>query len=994
MVTALILGIIGALPGDVIPGLTIKAKADGSSVSFNEATGELTLKAGNIVKADVRAYRDNANGTVNSVVAEAGAVLPADSSELFSYFQASRIDLTGVDSSNVTNMNHMFYDCSNLSTIDVSGFDTSKVTDMSSMFLRCSSLSTLDLSGFDTSNVTDMSYMFNMGNNNNLQSLDLSSFDTSKVTNMKYMFYACTELTDLNISGFNTSKVTNMRGMFGVCEKLSSLDVSSFETSRVTDMSNMFYCVNADLDLSGFDTRNVTDMSNMFYGYGGTTLDLSSFVLHENVDARNMFMFSDLMTIYVSNAWDPYKIGDGDSMFALCRYLEGGNGTSYASAGVENKSYARIDRDGTPGYLTEKNVTKYKVIFNKMDGSETIKSEVNENEKVAKPADPTKTGCTFDKWVKSDGNEFDFDTQINSNTFLYATWRGPELVSAVAPQDCETPGNIKHYRKDGKLFIKHGNKYIEVTEKDLAVTIPHTVTPVTASAATCTTDGNDPYYECSSCHKKFTDQACTNEITGNSYIRPAAHTPVPVDGKPATCTTDGNIAYYKCSSCHKKFADQACTNEITDDSWRISAIPTAHAPVPVDGKPATCTTDGNDPYYECSSCHKKFTDQACTNEITDDSWRIPAAHSLEPVTGSPATCTSDGTKAHFRCTVCGELFTDDTGLDASKTTLDVLKINKLGHHYVNGKCDRCGADDPDYTPDTVIPDPGPIIYTPDPTPAVTPEPNPDNYTKTIKNSDGSTTTRTVSKSEDGSTTTTEKTVYPGGKTVESTTVKQEDGSFTTNSKTTDASGNILSTTSIVSSIDTAGVTTCTTDTYNADGTSLNSILKTSAASEVLYSYIKEVKLDRKGSIVVTSDTLKENGTKVSKIYKADGNGVKVSSFKSDKGTVTIPSTITIAGHKVPVTTIAGGAFKSDLTLTKVKIGKNVNVIGKNAFNGAKNLKSIVIYGDLTEVHKGAFKGIAPDAVIKIKADKENFGRIVAMIKASGISKTVKFKRVK
>ena len=300
-------------------------------------------------------------------------------------------------------------------------------------------------------------------------------------------------------------------------------------------------------------------------------------------------------------------------------------------------------------------------------------------------------------------------------------------------------------------------------------------------------------------------------------------------------------------------------------------------------------------------------------------------------------------------------------------------------------------------PDPVTPPaplPGPVIYTPDPTPTPEPEPDPDNYTKTIKNSDGSTTTRTVAKNEDGSITTTEKIVYPSEKTVESTTVKQEDESFTTYSETTDASGNVLSTTSIVSSIDTAGVTTRKTDTYNADGTSLNSILKTSKSHEVLYSYVKEVKLDRKGNTVVTSDTVNENGTKVSKVYKAVGDGVKVSSFKSDKGTVTIPSTITIAGRKVPVTTIAGGAFKNDLTLTKVKIGKNVTVIGKNAFKGAKNLKSIVIYDDLTEVHKGAFKGIAPDAVIKIKADKENFDRIVALIKASGISKTVKFKRVK
>ena len=40
------------------------------------------------------------------------------------------------------------------------GFDTSQVTDMTYMFFQCSSLESLDLSGFDTSQVTSMSWMF------------------------------------------------------------------------------------------------------------------------------------------------------------------------------------------------------------------------------------------------------------------------------------------------------------------------------------------------------------------------------------------------------------------------------------------------------------------------------------------------------------------------------------------------------------------------------------------------------------------------------------------------------------------------------------------------------------------------------------------------------------------------------------------------------------------------------------------------------------------
>ena len=67
----------------------------------------------------------------------------------------------GSDTSKVTRMGGMFYDCSGLISLDLSGFDTSNVTDIGSMFARCSSLISLDLSGWDTSNITNMTYMFN-----------------------------------------------------------------------------------------------------------------------------------------------------------------------------------------------------------------------------------------------------------------------------------------------------------------------------------------------------------------------------------------------------------------------------------------------------------------------------------------------------------------------------------------------------------------------------------------------------------------------------------------------------------------------------------------------------------------------------------------------------------------------------------------------------------------------------------------------------------------
>lgn len=114
----------------------------------------------------------------------------------------------------ITNMEHMFYHCSGLTSLDLfTYFNTSKVTSMCGMFNSCFNLTT---------------------------TLDLSRFNTSKVTNMGWMFYSCHGLTSLDLSSFNTSNVDNMDSMFCDCTSLTTLDISNFDTSNVKDMSSMF----------------------------------------------------------------------------------------------------------------------------------------------------------------------------------------------------------------------------------------------------------------------------------------------------------------------------------------------------------------------------------------------------------------------------------------------------------------------------------------------------------------------------------------------------------------------------------------------------------------------------------------------------------------------------------------------------------------------------------------------------------------------------------
>lgn len=232
------------------------------------------------------------------------------------------LDLSGLDTSDVTNMSNMFSYCWSLTSLDLSPLDTSNVTDMSYMLSGCSKLTSLDLSSFDTSQVESMGGMFD--GCSRLASLDLSSFDTSNVTGMSRMFYGCSSLASLDVSSFDTSGAVGMKGMFSGCSKLALLDVSSFDTSRVTDMSDMFHgCSSlASLDVSSFDTSNVWGMKGMFNGCSElASLDLSSFNTWLVSNLSDMFSgCSSLKSLDLSSFDTSYVLRMND-MFNGCSSL-------------------------------------------------------------------------------------------------------------------------------------------------------------------------------------------------------------------------------------------------------------------------------------------------------------------------------------------------------------------------------------------------------------------------------------------------------------------------------------------------------------------------------------------------------------------------------------------------------------------------------------------------------------------------------------------------
>ena len=349
-------------PGDVyFWGQTRYKRSDVKAITFQNVKKNIPSTAWDVSAAGDRSVVAwIVSGNLH--VASTGKIAPnSDASCMFAYFtNLTEIDFGGcLDTSNVTNMRNMFYECGSLTGLDLSGFDTSKVTNMRSMFSSCSSLSKLDLSGFDSSNVRDMKNMFY--GCDSLKSLictdskilaKYSASAASLSTDVHVMartFYASgreeecfwgqtqykrkdvktlpfqSSLSGVPSSAWDVSEAgdgsvlawmdnsnlyvasdgeiapnPHASWIFQNFVNLKAIDFGNcFVTSNVTDMSNMFsYCSSlTELDLSNFDTSNVTDMRGMFDNCGNlTSLDLSNFDTSNVTDMNSMFYYCQSLT--------------------------------------------------------------------------------------------------------------------------------------------------------------------------------------------------------------------------------------------------------------------------------------------------------------------------------------------------------------------------------------------------------------------------------------------------------------------------------------------------------------------------------------------------------------------------------------------------------------------------------------------------------------------------------------------------------------------------
>ncbi len=349
------------------------------------------------------------NNAVTKVVFDASFkdFRPTTTNSWFSYLKAlTTIEgLENLNTSKVTDMSKMFYNCSSLTSLNLSNFNTSAVTDMSEMFSGCSDLKTIfntqtwrceqsqdmfygctqlrgavkhdsrkvdvTMANFETGYFRDPNkkYLdayvlqsedqhtltFYYDNNRKLRSGKIWDIDVKSSSSVPA--WAGTNESSNNVvtkvvfdASFKDFLPFTTNSWFSHLKALTTIEgLENLNTSAVTNMSEMFSgCYGLkELNVSNFNTSAVTNMSEMFSGcYGLKELNVSSFNTSKVTDMSEMFSGCSGLTELNVSSFNTSEVTNMSSMFSRCSRLTSLNLSNFNTSEVWNMDYVFFDCSG------------------------------------------------------------------------------------------------------------------------------------------------------------------------------------------------------------------------------------------------------------------------------------------------------------------------------------------------------------------------------------------------------------------------------------------------------------------------------------------------------------------------------------------------------------------------------------------------------------------------------------------------------------------------
>lgn len=377
--------------------------------------------------------------------------------------------------------------------------------------------------------------------------------------------------------------------------------------------------------------------------------------------------------------------------------------------------------------------------------------------------------------------------QLDQDTLTVQQGETGTLKATVQPDNASDQGvtfvssnpAVATVDQDGTVHgVGEGETTITATTRDggftatCRVTVPH----VHSFGSDWSHDGQNHWHECTAGDGETADlaphtggtatceQRAVCEVCGASYGDYATHTLTHVDRVEATHYAAGHVEYWECSLCHKLFSDAQGTREMgredtlipqiahdyaddwtSDDtshwhqcscgdqadvaehsfSWVVDREPTEdqtglkHEACTVcgysrnEGTPidqldhdltfhpaveATCVREGSLAYYSCANCGRNFADADATRVLTDVVTPVDPDHhtgETQRRDAAEATCTQQGYTGDLYCADCGQLLQSGAPIPATGHSLEQVDRVEPTHtaagHIAYWQCTTCGA---------------------------------------------------------------------------------------------------------------------------------------------------------------------------------------------------------------------------------------------------------------------------------------------------------------
>ena len=302
----------------------------------------------------------------------------------YSCANSTEINVSQWNTSKIKYFDKMFSNCQSLAFLDVNNWDMISGCSLNSMF-SYSGITDIDLSKWDTSNISNLSNLF--FNCTKLKQIDLHTWNTKSVSTCYWLFRGCSSLEFINIDGWNTCNVYDMDRMFGECPKLitikglNKLNIRNVQFTRLMFISDQSLTT---LDLSSFDTQNCIDTSQMFRGcYNLKSIYVSdTFVMTKVSNSTQMFLdcislIGGAGTTFVSSFIDgtAARIDGGVSNSGYFTAISQKPIETSSVINIEGSDYIVLDKKDTDKYL----VISKDAICNKAFQSTTRNDGQNQN---------------------------------------------------------------------------------------------------------------------------------------------------------------------------------------------------------------------------------------------------------------------------------------------------------------------------------------------------------------------------------------------------------------------------------------------------------------------------------------------------------------------------------------------------------------------------------------------------------------------------------------